>query len=1329
MSNDAPILDAASARSHEWSGSASETSSGPSTAPTEAVTQGPGPAPATPGAAPAPAPATLTPTATRVQQTQASPVPPYGNLSYAPRQSSFRNSPAAQPSTIPLPGASPTQSRFEATQSGGFISHSSFLATANQAVSSPASKPDGRLRDLNASLAPTPPEVLEACERRGIGKGSPGYVLVSKLLNPIDAEWRELAQIVGSGQATLLLPVAYKSSSSSSSSSRQNDDLSLSVTTSFAQDHILFPSNARATTSDIGNVTLSGLRTVVEHDGKDVDGRESTQATLHVKSFVARGDRVWASELRNADSRRTLLAAQSPLPQASCADYPYPNYPLLSQTQIVFPDSPTSALSSTPRSGTPTAPSGSSTLMPALASSGHRSSPSASFVSLFGGAGRDRRKAPPSEMLDVGQATPPSTAPSSPITIPVWLIDRPLRRSRALRGMIHSVQARLIKQLQREAAVPPEIGEVVASFASAFYPPVDTVQVTSHDSSHSQRSRSSSAKSATSLASAPPIYTAQPEEVAVRFQDLYHSVEEQLLASGSFDGSSLAEAMEVVEKFLTQELHDRIFSPVNSADRAADRNLSTRIAALNLLGLDWPGLGLDLPADDASVRQGLDEILAQCSAVLQDLQSGACHAPGAKISALVKVHRIIVEGLDGLPRIALKSVGDDRGEDDSSKTPQDSASTSSATEVPPSSSSSNTSSADLILPLLIRLIVSSNPTALASHLLYIQRYRNETSLSSGEGAYCLINFQAAVQFIEHAKPAELGLDDHALAVMLQDDATTPTSNSAGKSAAIEMLKHVESEQAGGASGAAASGSTDLPVGGRMRGLTGVVNSSFSVLGRVIGSGASAGMEAWDRGSKNIDGVRTLEDIRSLLGGSMAKSATTTKELVNMLREKEAEGNEGEPQTSQPASKAFSDAVRKRASSIRSIGSARSVLGAGTDYSSVDEREKDIGAAFDLSVPTPPPPMSSSLGSSSSRDPSKPSIGDRLANLNWRVSTTSPSLPAKDLPSVDDGGRSNESNPPPHSPSLLLPPMTPRTPTYTAPLASPGLSSHRELPGPPPPVKRSGGGDRPTPLRSPQASYFPPTSTATTLPASLQSPFAPLSSPPAAERPLHVVLASSGSVASIKIPLIVEKLLEHANVRVQIIATKSSLHFYDRKAIIGPEGHATPYTVGSLAQENLHASRERTPQDQRILPRAHLWTDEDEWSTWTKVGDPILHIELRRWADIVLVAPCSANTLAKISGGICDNLLTSFLRALSPATPTVLYPAMNTLMYMHPLTAKQIDIVTRELGYSVQGPIEKKLACGDMGAGAMVEWSDIVEGVVRRFGLVKRDETVTSGAAA
>ena len=76
-------------------------------------------------------------------------------------------------------------------------------------------------------------------------------------------------------------------------------------------------------------------------------------------------------------------------------------------------------------------------------------------------------------------------------------------------------------------------------------------------------------------------------------------------------------------------------------------------------------------------------------------------------------------------------------------------------------------------------------------------------------------------------------------------------------------------------------------------------------------------------------------------------------------------------------------------------------------------------------------------------------------------------------------------------------------------------------------------------------------------------------------------------------------------------------------------------------------------------------------------------------------------------GLAD-LQTSMLRALDPAsTRVMLFPAMNTHMYRHPLTAAHLDVVKR-LGYEVHGPISKGLACGDNGIGAMTEWTDIVE---------------------
>ncbi|KAN0074740.1 Flavoprotein [Tylopilus felleus] len=183
---------------------------------------------------------------------------------------------------------------------------------------------------------------------------------------------------------------------------------------------------------------------------------------------------------------------------------------------------------------------------------------------------------------------------------------------------------------------------------------------------------------------------------------------------------------------------------------------------------------------------------------------------------------------------------------------------------------------------------------------------------------------------------------------------------------------------------------------------------------------------------------------------------------------------------------------------------------------------------------------------------------------------------------------------------------------------------------------------------------------------------------------HVLLITTGSVASIKAPLIVRELLKYSNVKVQVVATKQSLAFYDT------------------------ADVERAG--------ARVWTDDDEWSGTYALGDPILHIELRRWADIVLVAPCSANTLAKIAAGLCDNLVTSLLRALAPTTPTYIFPAMNTLMYEHPLTAEHLRIVREVVKYHVVGPIGKGLACGDVGQGAMTEWKDIVKIAVDKMQL-------------
>ncbi|MBW0466169.1 hypothetical protein O181_005884 [Austropuccinia psidii MF-1] len=190
----------------------------------------------------------------------------------------------------------------------------------------------------------------------------------------------------------------------------------------------------------------------------------------------------------------------------------------------------------------------------------------------------------------------------------------------------------------------------------------------------------------------------------------------------------------------------------------------------------------------------------------------------------------------------------------------------------------------------------------------------------------------------------------------------------------------------------------------------------------------------------------------------------------------------------------------------------------------------------------------------------------------------------------------------------------------------------------------------------------------------------------------VLIACSGSVATIKLPLIVRELSRYDGLLIQVVTTRSASHFFETQEIVTYQGQPVK-----------------------------VWTDQDEWHTWEKISDPILHIELRKWADIILLCPCSANTLAKISNGLSDNLLTSLIRATNPKqVPVIVFPAMNTLMYDHPLTKKQLKIIVQDIGFQVHGPISKTLACGDTGLGAMTEWQDIVKLVVERFNLNLKD---------
>ena len=110
----------------------------------------------------------------------------------------------------------------------------------------------------------------------------------------------------------------------------------------------------------------------------------------------------------------------------------------------------------------------------------------------------------------------------------------------------------------------------------------------------------------------------------------------------------------------------------------------------------------------------------------------------------------------------------------------------------------------------------------------------------------------------------------------------------------------------------------------------------------------------------------------------------------------------------------------------------------------------------------------------------------------------------------------------------------------------------------------------------------------------------------------------------------------------------------------------------------------------------------------------MHIDLRNWADMMLVAPLSAHSLAKFRGGLCDDVLSSVVRAWDFEKPVILAPAMNTAMWDHALTQEQLSTIQKFAvnpnKVIVIDPMVKILACGDHGKGALALVDDILQTV-------------------
>lgn len=167
----------------------------------------------------------------------------------------------------------------------------------------------------------------------------------------------------------------------------------------------------------------------------------------------------------------------------------------------------------------------------------------------------------------------------------------------------------------------------------------------------------------------------------------------------------------------------------------------------------------------------------------------------------------------------------------------------------------------------------------------------------------------------------------------------------------------------------------------------------------------------------------------------------------------------------------------------------------------------------------------------------------------------------------------------------------------------------------------------------------------------------------------IVLGVSGGIAAYKIAELV-RLFKKAGDEIQVTMTAEASRF------------VTPLTLGTLSER---------PVLTQIFP-------EQVEGSWTK------HVELGMWADIVVIAPATANTIAKLAGGLCDSMLLAV--ALSARCPVLICPAMDDDMYRHPVTQKNLSGL-EECGYHVLPPEHGELASGLVGWGRLPEPAAIV----------------------
>ncbi len=180
---------------------------------------------------------------------------------------------------------------------------------------------------------------------------------------------------------------------------------------------------------------------------------------------------------------------------------------------------------------------------------------------------------------------------------------------------------------------------------------------------------------------------------------------------------------------------------------------------------------------------------------------------------------------------------------------------------------------------------------------------------------------------------------------------------------------------------------------------------------------------------------------------------------------------------------------------------------------------------------------------------------------------------------------------------------------------------------------------------------------------------------------HILLGICGGIAAYKIPMLI-RLLKKQEACVRVVVTEAATRF------------VTELTLSTLSQE---------PVCKNIFPDS--FSTEDDWTR---------HISMGEWADAYVIAPATANTIAKLAAGICDNMLSASFITLRPNKPKLIFPAMDGEMFASASVQRNLSWLSQN-GCVIINPESGDLASGQCGTGRMPEPETIVEMIAGAVG--------------